>query len=53
MYCMARKRYINVGIPEELVNLMDEIWQSSKKGFRSRAEFAIEAVREKIAREKK
>jgi len=50
---MARKRYINVGVPEELVELIDEVWKTSKKGFRSRAEFVMEAIREKISREKK
>ena len=48
---MTRKRYVNVGIPEELVGLIDEVWKSSKKGFRSRAEFVIEAIREKLSRE--
>ena len=50
---MGRKRYINVGIPEELVELVDEVWKDSKKGFRSRAEFVLEAIREKISREKR
>ena len=50
---MGRKRYINVGVPEELVNLIDSVWKKSKKGFRSRAEFVLEAIREKINREKK
>ncbi len=49
---MARKRYINVGIPEQLINLIDKSWKLSKKGYRSRAEFVIEAIREKISREK-
>ena len=47
-----RKRYINVGIPAELVEWLDEVWQGSKKDFRSRAEFVIEAIREKIDRER-
>jgi len=53
VYCMARKRYINIGVPEELTKLVDEIWKPSRKGFRSRAEFVIEAIREKINREKR
>jgi len=48
-----RKRYVNVGIPEELIKLLDKVWKDSKKGFRSRAEFVIEAIREKIDKEKK
>tara|TARA_Y100000034_G_C6810869_1_gene364391 strand:+ start:276 stop:422 length:147 start_codon:yes stop_codon:yes gene_type:complete len=47
-----RKNYINVSIPSELVELIDSTWKKSKKGYRSRAEFLIEAVREKIDREK-
>jgi len=47
-----RKNYVNVSIPSELVYSMDTIWKKSKKGFRSRAEFVIEAIREKMAREK-
>ncbi len=50
---MVRKRYINVGVPETLIKLIDSIWKKSKKGFRSRAEFVIEAIREKIDKEKK
>ena len=50
---MARKRYINVGIPEELIKLIDGVVKSSKKAYRSRAEFVIESIREKIDKEKK
>ena len=50
---MTRKIYVNVGLPKELIKLIDETVKSSKKGFRSRAEFVIEGVREKIDKEKK
>lgn len=50
---MPRKNYVNVSIPSELVDLIDKTWKSSKKAFRSRAEFVLEAIREKIEREKK
>jgi len=46
-----RKNYVNISIPSELVNLIDKTWQKSKKGYRSRAEFVIEAIREKIDQE--
>ena len=46
-----RKRYVNVGIPAELVEMIDRVWRTSGKDFRSRAEFVIEAVREKIDKE--
>jgi len=48
---MPRKNYVNVSIPSELITLTDKVWKSSKKGYRSRAEFILEAVREKIERE--
>lgn len=47
-----RKNYVNVSIPSELVELIDKTWQKSKKSFRSRAEFIIEAIREKVDKEK-
>lgn len=47
-----RKNYVNVSIPSELVYLVDKIWNKSKKGYRSRAEFVLEAIREKIDKEK-
>ncbi len=51
MYGM-RKNYVNVSIPSDLVYSLDEIWKKSKKAYRSRAEFVIEAVREKMSKEK-
>jgi len=47
-----RNNYVNVSVPSELVNLIDKTWKISKKGYRSRAEFIIEAIREKIEKEK-
>ena len=46
-----RKNYVNVSIPSELVELIDHTWKKSKKGYRSRAEFIIEAIREKTEKE--
>lgn len=40
-----RARYINVSIPEELAKEVDEFMKKSKLGYRSRAEFVIEAIR--------
>lgn len=48
-----RKNYVNVSIPSELIKLIDKTWKCSKKAYRSRAEFVLEAIREKIDREKK
>lgn len=46
-----RKNYVNVSIPSELIDLIDKTWKKSKRGFRSRAEFVLESIREKIDRE--
>jgi len=48
-----RKNYVNISIPSELVKLMDKIWKKSSKGYRSRAEFVLESLREKNDRELK
>ena len=47
-----RKNYVNVSVPSDLVALIDSTWKNSKKGYRSRAEFILEAVREKMDKEK-
>ena len=46
-----RKNYVNVSVPSELIELIDKTWKSSKKGYRSRAEFVLEAIREKVEKE--
>ncbi len=43
--------YVNISIPSGLIFLLDETWKDSKKGYRSRAEFVMEAIREKIDHE--
>jgi metal-responsive CopG/Arc/MetJ family transcriptional regulator len=43
-----RKKYTNVGIPEELAKEIDALIKKLKLGFRSRAEFVVEAIRQKI-----
>ncbi len=47
MYIM-RAKYTNVAIPEELAKEIDDYTKKSKMGFRSRAEFVIEAIRAKL-----
>lgn len=49
---MARKNYVNISIPSELIEMIDKTWKKSKKGYRSRAEFVLEAIREKVDKEK-
>ena len=48
---MARKLYVNVSFPSDMVKEIDKIWKKSKKGYRSRAEFVFQAVREKMREE--
>jgi len=48
-----RKNYVNVSVPSEFVKLIDKTWKKSSKGYRSRAEFVLESLREKIDRELK
>ena len=50
---MPRKHYLNVSIPEELALEVDHIVEKSKMGYESRAGFIIEAIREKMYKEKK
>lgn len=45
---MMRKKYTNVAIPEELAKTIDKFIKKNKLGFRSRAEFVIEAIRNKL-----
>jgi len=47
-----RKKYTNVGIPEELAKEIDSLIKKLKMGFRSRAEFVTEAIRQKIENQK-
>jgi len=43
-----RKKYTNIGIPEELAKEIDILIKKLKLGFRSRAEFVTEAIRQKM-----
>lgn len=42
--------YVGVRLPKELMDLVDEVIKSRRYGYRSRAEFVAEAVRDKLAR---
>ena len=42
----SKKRvYTNIGLPDELIERIDEIIKNSKLGYKSRGEFVKEAVR--------
>ena len=48
-----RAKYVNISITEELAKKVDRFMDETKMGYRSRAEFMSEAIREKIKRETK
>lgn len=43
-----RSKYVNVSITEDLAKLIDKTLKDAKLGYRSRAEFISEAIRDKI-----
>jgi len=47
------KRYVNVKIPVELSEEIDKLIEKKVLGYRSRAEFVAEAIREKLIQVKK
>ncbi len=47
------KQYANIKIPIELANEVDKILEKKLLGYRSRAEFVAEAVRDKLIQVKK
>ena len=49
---MARKIYVTVSFPLDLIKEIDKVWKKSKKGYRSRAEFIFQSVREKLKEER-
>jgi metal-responsive CopG/Arc/MetJ family transcriptional regulator len=47
------KRYVNVKLPVELADEVDKVLEKRFLGYRSRAEFVAEAVRDKLIQIKK
>jgi metal-responsive CopG/Arc/MetJ family transcriptional regulator len=43
------ERYVNVKVPEQLAKEIDKLVEKKLLGYRSRAEFITEAIREKLA----
>ncbi|MEM2263467.1 MAG: CopG family transcriptional regulator [Candidatus Bathyarchaeia archaeon] len=43
-----RKEWVYVGLPAEIVNLIDQVIAAKKWGFRSRNEFVLEAVKMRL-----
>ena len=42
------KRYVNVKVPEELADEVDKVLADRKMGYRTRAEFIVEATRQRL-----
>ena len=49
---MTRKGYIQVSIPEQLIEEIDEVVKIKKKGYSSRAEFVKQSIREMLEKTK-
>ena len=47
------QNYINVSIPSKLIDLIDKTIKKSPKGYRSRSEFVITAIRKLVEEEQK
>lgn len=43
--CKGRGEWIYVGLPKEIVDIIDKVVESGKWGFRSRNDHVIEAVK--------
>jgi metal-responsive CopG/Arc/MetJ family transcriptional regulator len=41
-------KYINIKVPEELADMIDEVIKKHTFGFRSRGEFVNEAIRKRL-----
>jgi len=47
-----RKEYTNVAIPKDLADEIDKVVSKSKLGYTSRAQFVIEAIRDRLLKHK-
>jgi len=45
---MPKPGWVNMSLPEEIANRIDEVVKSGKYGFRSRADFVLEAVKMRL-----
>ena len=41
-------KYTNIGLPEDLIEKIDNVIKNSKLGYKSRGEFVKEAVRKSL-----
>lgn len=49
---IKRQNYVTFSIPSELVDEINEVIKTSKKGYKTQTEFLKEAIREKLDKEK-
>lgn len=49
---MVEKKYFQISLPEGIIEQIDVEVATSQDGYRSRAEFVLSAVREKLSRKK-
>ena len=47
------KQYVNVKLPVELADEVDKVLEKKLLGYRSRAEFVAEAIRDKLIQMRK
>lgn len=47
---MAKEDWQTVGLPKDLLDMIDRIIEDGKLGYTSKSEFIKEAIREKILR---
>jgi len=45
---MPQPGWANISLPEEIAKRIDEVVRSNKYGFRSRADFVLEAVKMRL-----
>ena len=45
---VRKMTYTNVSIPNDLLEMVEQVVSGSRFGYRNRSEFIIEAVREKV-----
>jgi metal-responsive CopG/Arc/MetJ family transcriptional regulator len=48
-----RKKYTNIAVPTELAEEIDKVISKNKLSYTSRAQFTLEAIRQKIKEEMK
>jgi metal-responsive CopG/Arc/MetJ family transcriptional regulator len=45
---MPRRNYVNISVPSDIINEIDACLRQNQRGYRSRAEFVLDAIRTHI-----